>query len=141
MKRFFKLSLVGMIMLVLAVLTPAVMLITKKCKLDHADHVQILTACREAIGNRRFYRNDSDKWGTLEKNEVLLLRPLPKEFPQVLRDLHPDHVIVREDNILIDFNVPFARASLLGFQPGARQYGTVQYVDGLWFWNGHLGGN
>jgi hypothetical protein len=39
--------------------------------------------------------------------------------------------------VIINFTAPLARISLLGFAAGARQYGTNQYIDGLWFWDGN----
>ena len=108
----------------------------KKYRLNHVDHTQILAACRQAIANRSAYRNDKAKWGTLHADDVLLLPPIPNEVPEAIRDLRPSYIIIREDYILLTFKVPFARVSVLGFKSGARQYGTSQYIDGLWFWNG-----
>jgi hypothetical protein len=106
-------------------------------RLRHADHALILTACREAIENRESYPNDKDKWGTLHEDDVLLLRPLPDKLPKVIRDLKPHDVIIRPDYAMLNLSIPFCRICLLGFHPGAKQFGTFQYIDGLWFWNGN----
>jgi hypothetical protein len=95
-----------------------------------------LDACRQAIADRGSYRNDKDKWGDLHEDDVLLLPPMQDNVPQELRDLRPSYIVIREDSVLITFNVPLVRLSILGFASGARQYGTSQYIDGLWFWNG-----
>lgn len=126
---------ISIIVLLLA-LAPANVAI-RKYRLDHLDHAKVLAACRETIANRSSYRNDKDKWGTLDTDDVLVLSPIPNEVPEAIRDLHPSHIIIREDYILINFKVPLARVAILGFQPGATQYGTYQYIDGLWFWNGN----
>jgi hypothetical protein len=109
----------------------------RKYRLNHLDHRQLLAACRQAIADRRSYRNDKDKWGTLHEDDVLLLPPLQNEVPQALRNLHPRDILIREDSVIITLNVKVARMSLLAFAPGARQYGTHQYIDGFWFWNGN----
>jgi hypothetical protein len=105
-------------------------------RLQHADHAVILSACREAIENRASYRNDKPKWGTLHEDDVLLLQPLPTNLPKAIRDLNPHVIIIRPDYTMLNFNVPFFRMGLLGFRSGAHQFGTFQYIDGLWFWNG-----
>jgi hypothetical protein len=109
----------------------------QKYRLNHLDHKQLLAACRQAIADRSSYRNDKDKWGTLHEDDVLLLSPIQNEVPQVLRDLHPTDILIRDDSVLITLNVPLARVCIVGFNPGVRQYDTSQYVDGLWFWNGN----
>jgi len=124
------------IVVLLLALVPANVAI-KKYRLNHLDHAKILAACRQTIANRSSYRNDKDKWGTLDKDDVLVLSPIPNEVPEAIRDLQPSYILIQGDNILINFKVPFARVSVVGFQPGARQYGTYRYIDGLWFWNGH----
>jgi hypothetical protein len=124
------------VVVLLLLLAPANAAI-KRYQLNHADHSRILAACREAIAKRGSYRNDSDKWRILEKDEVLLLHPIPTDFPEAIRELHPRYILIREDSVLIDFNVPFARVALLGFRSGSKQYGTSRYIDGLWFWDGH----
>ena len=106
-------------------------------RLKHADHALILSACRQAIENRASYRNDKEKWGTLHEDDVLLLPPFPDNCPKVIRDLKPAHVIIRPDYTMLTFSIPFFRAGLLGFRSGAKQFGTFQYIDGLWFWNGN----
>jgi len=105
-------------------------------RLQHADHALILSACREAIQNRASYRNDRDKWATLHEDDVLLLPPIPDNCPKVIRDLKPEYVIIRPDSAMLNLSIPFCRICLLGFRPGAEQFGTFQYIDGLWFWNG-----
>jgi hypothetical protein len=130
-------ALVGfsVIVLVLA-LTPAWAAI-KRYQLSRSDHVRILATCREALANRTSYRNDKEKWITAEKNDVVLLRPIPENFPEAIRQLHPNSVLIKEDRVIISFAAPFARISVLGFERGARQYGTSRYIDGLWFWDGN----
>jgi hypothetical protein len=101
-----------------------------------ADHPRILAACREAIAKRKSYRNDKNKWRTLDKDDVLLLRPIPSEVPEAIRNLNPRDVIIREDSVIINLGLPFCRIGLVAFPTGAKQYGTEKYIDGLWFWNG-----
>ena len=105
--------------------------------LQHADHTAILAACREAITNRSSYRNDNAQWGFVYKDDVVILPPLPDNLPIAIRELHPSDVIIHDDSVLINLSLPFCRLCLLGFKPGAKQYGTFKYVDGLWFWNGN----
>ena len=106
-------------------------------RLQHLDHARILSACREAIENRASYRNDKDRWPTLHQEDVLLLQPLPANVPKAIRDLHPRDVVIRPDYVMINWFIPFYRIGLLGFRSGAKQFGTFEYIDGLWFWNGN----
>jgi len=137
MKGCLKVIVVIAAILLLA-LVPQVLVLYKEYQVRRTGPARILAACREMITNRSAFRNDRDKWSDLlNQDAVQLLPPLPENFPQVIRDLHPRVILIREDNVLMDFNVPLARAAILGFQPGARQYGTYQFCDGLWFWNGN----
>ena len=104
--------------------------------LKKADHTAILSACRESIQHRDDYRNDKDKWGTLHEDDVLVLAPLPPDIPQPLRNLHPHHIIIREQHIIVNMGLPFCRLGLIAFPKGQEEYGTFKYIDGLWFWNG-----
>lgn len=106
-------------------------------RLKHANHALILSACREAIENRASYRNDNARWGFVYKDDVVVLRPLPQNLPKIIRDLNPHVIIIRPDYAMLNYNVPFCRIGLLGFRSGADQFGTFQYIDGLWFWNGN----
>jgi hypothetical protein len=105
--------------------------------LRHADHAQILRACREAITNRGSYKNDNPFGGSDYKNEVMIFRPLPDNLPQAIRELHPRMVTIRSNSVLINLTLPPSRMCLLAFEPDAKQYGTFRYIDGLWFWNGN----
>ena len=105
--------------------------------LQHADHARILRACQEAITNRRSYRNDNSQWPFIYKDDVVITPPLPEKLPMAIRELHPRDVIIRDDSILINLSLPFSRLGLVGFKPGAKPYGTVKYIEGLWFWNGN----
>jgi len=107
--------------------------------LQHADHARILAACREMIAKRNTYHNDMDKWGTLDRDDVLLLPPLPNDLPDAIHELNPHSVIIRNDYVMLNLGLPFCRIGLLGFKSGARQFGTFKYMDGLWFWNGDKG--
>ena len=107
-------------------------------RLKHADHARILMACREAIANRNSYRNDrrQDEGLWPDEGVVLLRPPFQSEVPEAIRGLNPHDVIIRQDYVLVNLNLPFSRIGLLGFRPGAKQFGTEKYIDGLWFWNG-----
>ena len=111
--------------------------------LQHADHARILSACREAITNRSSYRNDKAQWGIAykDKDDVVILPPLPENLPQAIRELRPSDVIISDNVVLINLSLPFTRMGLLGFKPGAEQYGTFKYIDGLWFLGGNVGTN
>ncbi len=106
-------------------------------RLRHTDQSRLLSACREAIANRSSYRNDKNRWGTLHEDDVLILSPLPVELPAAIRELKPRYVIIRPDYAMINVSVPLSRICVLGFGPDAKQFGTFQYIDGLWFWNGN----
>jgi len=45
------------------------------------------------------------------------------------------------DYVLINLSIFGARLGLIGFNTGARQFGAVKYIDGLWLWNGDMGPN
>ena len=137
MKGCLKVIVVIAAILLLA-LVPQVLVLYKEYQVRRTGPARILAACREMITNRSAFRNDRNKWSDLLRQDaVQLLPPLPENVPRVIRDLHPRVILIREDNVLVNFNVPLARAGILGFQPGARQYGTYQFCDGLWFWNGN----
>jgi hypothetical protein len=123
---------------VVAVLSlPGVYAQFKRYQLDHSDHAQILAGCRELLVSRASSRNDREKWITAEKDDVVLLRPIPTDVPEAIRRLHPSVIFIHGDRVIISFTAPFARVSLLGFVPDARQFGTYKYIDGLWFWDGN----
>ena len=109
----------------------------KMFRLQHTDQSRLLSACREVIANHSSYRNDKDRWGTLHDDDVLLLPPLPVNLPVAIRELKPRYVIVRPDYTMINVSVPFRRICVLGFRSGAKQFGTFEYIDGLWFWDGN----
>jgi len=107
-------------------------------QIRRADPARILDACREMIAKRESFKNNRDKWPSLiNEDAVLLLRPIPESVPQSIQQLNPKYIIIRPDSVLVDFNIPFARAAVLAFRSGVQQYGTYQFVDGLWFWNGN----
>src|SRR2546428_8927017 len=70
-------------------------------RLKHANHALILSACREASENRASYRNDKAKWGTLDDDDVLVLRPLPQNLPKGIRDLNRHYIIIRPDYAML----------------------------------------
>ena len=107
-------------------------------RLDHSNHVQSLNACRELIAKRMEFRTDQNRLPPVETTDKVLSRPFPKGFPKSISDLHPKEVIIREDSVIVLFNVPLSRAALVGFKVGSRQYGTYRYIDGLWFFNGNI---
>jgi hypothetical protein len=109
----------------------------KMYRLRHTDQSRLLSACRQAIANRSSYRNDKDRWGTLHDDDVLLLSPLPADMPAAIRELKPHYVLVNPDYAMINVSLPLSRICILGFRPEAKQFGTFQYIDGLWFWNGN----
>lgn len=123
-------------LVVLVLLLPTAYAAIKRYQLDHADHLRIVSACREAIANRASYRIGNS--GPLAKQEEIHLDPpFPKDFPDAIRKLRPSRITITEDSILINFFTPFARTTILGFRRDARQHGTFRYIDGLWFWNGN----
>jgi hypothetical protein len=107
--------------------------------LGRLDHARVLEACRQAITNQAEYRNDNAQWGYAYKDDVVILPPMPENLPQPIRELRPRDVIIRGDSVLINLSLPFSRLGLVGFKPGAKQTGTFQYMDGLWFWDGNIG--
>jgi hypothetical protein len=109
--------------------------------LRRADHVRLLSACREAIKKRSSYRNDNARWGVTYRERVVILPPLPPELPLAIRELHPNDVIIDEDRILVNLSLPLTRIGILGYAPGAPESGTSKYIDGLWFWNGTFSTN
>jgi hypothetical protein len=130
-------AFVALLGVVLVLLLPAGWAALKRYQLSHSDHARVLAACREALANKSSYRNDRDRWGWAEENDVILLPPLPDNFPAAIRELHPRDVMIKEDSVIICFTAPFARVCILGFAVGVHQYGTQQYIDGLWFWDGN----
>lgn len=138
LKRFFFGVVAVILFLTLLFVANLVHVKIRMHQLQRADHVRILAAGREAIANRILYRNDKDKeWSTLRQDEVLLRPPMPIALPEAIRELRPREVIISDEMIFIDLNLPFCRIDLLGFKLGAAQYGTFRYIDGLWFWNGN----
>ena len=133
-----------LLVLIVCILIPPLLftasLIHIRIRVSHlaeANHVRILSACREMILKRDSYHRDNGKWMTLGKDDVLLLPPLPDDIPAAIRELKPRNIIIRDDYIMIDLSLPFSRISLLGFKSGAKQFGSYKYIDSLWFWNGN----
>ena len=89
------------------------------------------------IDKRESYPNNND---ALDKGDILILPPLPKAIPSAIRELNPRCLIINSNYyVIIVLNPPFPRVALIGFKPGFKQFGTIKYVDGLWFWNGNFG--
>jgi hypothetical protein len=107
-------------------------------RLRQADHKQILLACREAITNRLSYRNDNAQWGTVDKNTVVILPPMPENLPFAIRDLHPKDVLIYTNSVMINLSLPLYRLELIGYEPNAQQAGTSRYIDGLWLITGYI---
>jgi len=102
--------------------------------LRHLDHVRILSASREAIANRNSYPCIPQSPDDIEHNLRKLLFPITTNFPAAIRELNPHAVYMYEDRVQIYLPcVPFTRVSLVGFKVGAKQDGTFQFIDGLWF--------
>jgi hypothetical protein len=142
MKRNLKWIILGSIILIpfLLLIANLVHIKIRMYHLQHLDHSRILSACREAIANRNMYHDDNEKGGPamgLRGGDVLLLSPIPNDVPEAIRELNPIHVIIYEDYVHINLCLPFFRCGLVGFRPGAKQFGTFKYIDGLWFWNGN----
>ena len=104
--------------------------------LRHKNHESILAACREAIANRGSYRNDRVQWSSLNKDQIVLLPPLPSNLPLPIRDLNPKNVLIDKEWVQINLSLPFYRISIIGYNSGARQAGTTKYIDGLWLLTG-----
>ena len=68
------------------------------------------------------------------KGRVVILPPLPNDLPLVIRELHPKDVIIDENSVSLNLSLPFSRIGLIGYKSGARQAGTLRYIDGLWLW-------
>jgi hypothetical protein len=85
-------------LLIIAILClPGVYAQIKRYQLDHSDHSQILAACRELLLSRDSYRNDREKWITAEKDDVVILRPIPSNVPEAIRKLHPSVIFIHGD--------------------------------------------
>jgi hypothetical protein len=137
MKRSLRNTLITFAVILAVLVLPAAYAELKRYQLSYSDHPQILAGCRELLANRKSYRNDKERWGWTEEDEVVLLRPIPTNVPEAIRRLHPSVILIQSDRVIISFTAPFARVSLLGFAPDARQFGTHRYIDGLWFWDGN----
>src|SRR5437762_2643413 len=109
MKRSLLNALITFAVIVAVLLLPGAYAQLKRYQLGHSDHTKILAACREALANKGSYRNDRDRWGWAEKDDVVLLPPLPDNFPAAIRELHPRDVMIKEDRVIICFTAPFAR--------------------------------
>src|SRR5438445_235425 len=105
--------------------------------LRHKNHESILAACREAIANRGSYRNDRVQWSSLNKDQIVLLPPLPSNLPLPIRDLNPKNVLIDKEWVQINLSLPFYRISIIGYNSGAPQAGTTKCIDGLWLLTGY----
>jgi len=106
-------------------------------QLRHANHAEILTACREMIAHRNLYGDDI----LGHKPYVGISAPIPLNVPKAIRKLNPKEIAIMEDSVSINLSPYFSRIFLLGFKTGADQYGTFRYTDCLWFWNGNINTN
>ncbi len=101
------------------------------------DFSTILHACRELIDNRAMLADDWDHDRVVHKHAIVLTRkrrPYDVKIPKPIRDLNPYYIAVHNDHVFINMGTA-PRNGILGFSTNATQYGTVQLVDGLWFWN------
>ena len=115
-------------------------------KYDQCDHVALLAACRQMMANRDTYTNSPSyrppySW---ERGSVSLSRDhgaYGPEIPDVVRNLSPLYVVIRADSVIIGDppRFPPMRRGMIAFPADAEfQYGTRQYLDGLWYWNGNI---
>ena len=114
---------------------------TSISRIKTADHTTILRECREMVDRRATYENNRASWpvSVVDSNDVCLgpfTTPIDASIPKEVRNLRPHRIIIRRDYVLIDCGPPLTRQWVLGFREGARQFGTVKLIDGLWIWNG-----
>lgn len=102
-----------------------------------ADHKTILVSCRDLM---RKYDHLNSSRTTGRTNEPISVGKNDKEFetliPVSIRKMDPAYVSIRKDNVLICFSA-LPRIYLIAFLENAEEYGTVELIDGLWFYNGH----
>lgn len=137
MKRILKIVFTIILMLPVAfIILNTINIKVNMYRLGKADHAQILSACREVIHNRNTYHNDRECWSWLHEGDVLILKPLPPEIPAELQKLKPHHLLIKENQIIVNMSLPFYRSAYLAFSENQHEYGTFKYIDGLWFWSG-----
>lgn len=114
-------------------------------KYDDCDHAALLAACRQMIATRNSFTNSPnfDPPG-YAPDDICLTRKAGAygpEVPAILRELSPKFIGIREDSLVISDppDTVRMRRGVLAFSEGVEfQYGTRQYIDGLWYWNGRL---
>ncbi len=82
------------------------------------------------------YRNENQNLGWASKDEVFIRRPFPTNIPAAIRDLKPKDIRVKTNFVMLNFS-RLPRLCVVAFQKGTKQYGTFNYIDGLWFWDGN----
>ncbi len=114
-------------------------------KFDDCDHVALLAACRQMIATRTSFTNSPNyNPPSYAPDDICLTLdagPYGPEVPAILRELSPQYIGIREDHVVISdpSRSPPMRRGVLAFAESAEfQYGTRQYIDGLWYWNGKL---
>jgi hypothetical protein len=113
-------------------------------KYNKCDHYALLAACREMLSHGMSFTNSPNfrpphSW---EGTTITLTRDpsgYGPDIPLVIRELNPRYLVIRDDSIIIvdPPSFPAMRRGIIAFAPDAeKQYGTRNYIDGLWFWNG-----
>jgi hypothetical protein len=112
-------------------------------QLQHADHARLLAACRELMLNPTTSQNGKQNSGWANETEVFIRPPIPTNVPIAIRELNPEDIRIRMDYVMINLGRGFVppRLDILAFWKGVRQFGTFNYIDGLWFWNGNQNTN
>jgi hypothetical protein len=98
----------------------------------HGDHPAMLAACRTMIAERQSYHNDrQDSQSTL--GDPVIIQPVRNsEVPTIIKNMNPAYIRIYKDHVLICFSA-LPRVYLLGFAEGAKQYGAIKLIDGLWY--------
>ena len=114
-------------------------------KYNQCDHAALLAACRQMITDRNTYTNDpSYSPSPPELGDITLWRENSSygpTIPAMIRNLNPLSITVRTNLLIINdpSSIPPFRRGIIAFASDAReQFGTKQYIDGLWYWNGEF---
>lgn len=110
----------------------------EKRRVFQGDHEALLLACRQLIRDRPIYvaRAAKSPYSPDCTNCVLSLGQdaIATTVAQVIRELRPKEVVIGKDYVWIRLKVP--RVDVLAFAEGAKQFGTIKMIDGLWYWDG-----
>jgi hypothetical protein len=95
----------------------------------------ILAACRDLMAQRSVFQGE-EVVPDSEWVHVKLSSPEhQKMLPPPLVSLKPMWILIKTNHVTVGVHPPPCRVYLRAFAPGAKEFGSIKIIDGLWYQN------